>query len=143
MKLLLDTNVLARLCHPTAYRDVQRWFRELLERGDSAPEILIPVLADYEIRRAFLTRGASASLEQLDRIEAVARTLPVTPQATRMAAELRSKLGCPPGADLSDADLVIVAQAQLEQAVLVTSDRAIKELANVVAKDWDAVNLDG
>lgn len=142
MKLLLDTNVLARLCHPKAHRDVQGWFRELLERGDDAPEVLVSVLADYELRRSLLARNATASLEQLDRIAAAARYLPVTPEAARLAAERRAKLQGPAFARLSDADLIMVAQAELEQATVVTSDAAIQSLTNVTAKDWDAVTFD-
>lgn len=142
MKLLLDTNILVRLCHPTAHRDVQRWFRELLDRGDEAPELLVSVLADYELRRTFLARGATASLEQFDRILAASRCLPVTPQAAHRAAELRTELQSGTGATLSDVDLIIVAQAELERAVLVTNDNALKALKNVTAKDWDAVTFD-
>lgn len=142
MKLLLDTNLLARLCHPTAHRDVQRWFQSLLERGPAAPELLISVLADYELRRTLMGRKATASLEQLDRIAGAARYLNVTAEVARRAAELRTKLQQELGTQLSDADLMMVAQAQLENATLVTSDRALSSLSNIDANDWDAVTLD-
>ena len=67
MRLMLDTNVLVKICHPTAYLDVKEWFRAMLARGDSGPEIVISVLADYEIRRGLVAAGAVDLGTRLDR----------------------------------------------------------------------------
>ena len=66
----------------------------------------------------------------------------VTLEAARLAAERRAQLQDAASAGLSDADLIMVVQAELEHAVLVTSDAAIKSMADVTAKDWDAVTFD-
>lgn len=136
-KLLLDTNVLARICHPTGFRDVQEWFRSLLTRGAGAPEILVSVLADYELRRKLLDVDATESLRQLDALARTLRIVPLTAEAGQRAAELRRSLKTETGRAFSDADLLMAAQAQLEGAVLVTSDLRLKQIPGLVAKDWD------
>lgn len=135
-KLLLDTNVLARICHPTEFRDVQEWFRSLLARGADAPEILVSVLADYELRRKLLDVDATESLRQLDALARTLRYLPLTAEAGQRAAELRHALKSGPARAFSDADLLMAAQAQIEGAVLVTGDLRLKQIPGVVAKDW-------
>ena len=143
MRLMLDTNILARLCHPSSHRDVQEWFRRLLLRGADAPEFLVSVLADYELRRMLARIGAGASLAQFDNLARSMTYVPVTPEATRRAADIWEQVrrgsattARPP---LSDADILMAAQAELEGAVLVTSDRAIRTIAGITAKDWNEV----
>lgn len=142
-KLMLDTNVLARICHPTKFRDVQQWFREMLEQGSEAPELLVSVLADYELRRQLLDVDAVKSLEHLDTLSRFLRYVPVTAEACRRAIELRRSLpGEPARMQLSDGDLIMVAQAALEDAVLVTSDKALRRIPTIVASDWNELGLD-
>lgn len=136
-KLLLDTNVLARICHPTEFRDVQEWFRSLLERGADAPELLVSVLSDYELRRKLLDVEATESLRQLDALARTLRYLPLTAEAGQRAAELRHSLKAKSARAFSDADLLMAAQAQIEGAVLVTNDPHLKRLPGIVAKDWN------
>jgi len=142
MKIMLDTNVLARICHPTEFSAVQNWFRELLARGDAAPEFLISVLADYEFRRTLVDKTALDSLRRLDDLAETLRQVPVTSDAVRRAVELRHVIG---GADLkslSDADLLMAAQAQLEDAILATSDTSMHRIPGVDARDWQDIQPD-
>lgn len=139
LKLMLDTNVLARICHPTQYRDVQGWFRSILERGARAPEILISVIADYELRRKLLDEGAAESLLQLGELARSLRYVPLTAEASRRAAEMRHVMG--KTARVSDADLLMAAQAEIEGAVLVTNDHLIQRIPGIMAKDWNEVDL--
>jgi predicted nucleic acid-binding protein len=141
LKLMLDTGILARICHPTQFRDVQDWFRRLLEQGRAAPELLVSVLADYELRRKLQDLHATESLRHLDTLARSLRYVPVTAETSRRAAELRQSLS---GGDvdnrLSDADLLMAAQAAVEDAVLVTSDAALRRIPNVSVKDWSEIN---
>lgn len=140
LKLMLDTNVLAKICQPVKFRDVQRWFHQMLEQGSAAPELLVSVLADYELRRKLLEVHATESLEHLDTLAKFIRYVPVTAEAGRRAAELRQSLsGEPAQRDLSDADLLMAAQAAVEGAVLVTSDTALHRIPSVSAKDWSEI----
>jgi predicted nucleic acid-binding protein len=142
MKLMLDTNVLARLCHPTEYRDVQQWFRSLLERGEAAPEFLVSVIADYELRRHLLAMNAGESLRQLDVLVGSLRCVPITAETSRRAAELRYAAGIEVPSYSFDADLLMVAQAQIEGARIVTSDRRLQGIPGVVARDWDEISAE-
>jgi predicted nucleic acid-binding protein len=145
VKLMLDTNVLVRLCHPTGHREVQEWFRSLLLRGPDAPEILVSVLADYELRRTLIQRGAKASLAQLDSLAGSMTTVPITAEVVRRAADLSacllSRLSPEARRRVSDVDILIAAQAELAGAVLVTSDRDFQAMPGVIAKDWSEIEI--
>ncbi|WP_437301523.1 type II toxin-antitoxin system VapC family toxin [Sorangium sp. So ce426] len=138
---MLDTNVLVRLCHPTGYRDVQEWFRSLLLRGADAPEILVSVLADYELRATLTRRGANASLAQLDNLAQSVTYIPVTKETARLAAEISARSGGEGRSRVSGADALIAAQAEAEGAILVTSDRGLLEVPGLKAKDWSEIEL--
>jgi predicted nucleic acid-binding protein len=141
-KLMLDTDVLARICHPTQFRDVQDWFRKLLEQGRAAPELLVSVLADYELRRKLQDLHAAESLRHLDTLARSLRYIPVTAEVSRRAAELRQSLSSEPAhRGLSDAQLIMAAQVVVEGAVLVTSDAALRHIPNVPVKDWSEIDL--
>lgn len=137
---MLDTNVLVKVCHPTAYRDVQEWLHGLLTRAGGAPEIMISVLVDYEYRRGLLAANAVDGLRHLDELERSVRLVPVTVEASRMAADLRHRLGG--RARPSDADLLIAAQAELEGAILVTSDKALHSVPGLHSRDWNEIGVD-
>lgn len=139
MKLLLDTNVLVRLCHPTGHQDVKDWFRALLLKGGAAPEFLISVLADYELRRALLRRGGTASLDRLDELARSVTVVPITPEVVRRGAEIFASIPESGGNRASDADVLMAAQAQLEGAVLVTSDALLRDVPGIMAKDWHEI----
>lgn len=138
MRLMLDTNVLVRLCHPTGHRDVKDWFRALLARGDAAPEIMISVLAYYELRRSLIAANADSSLGLLDELERSLRVVPVTVDVAQRAAELRRRW--PRARPPSDADVLMAAQAGLEGALLVTSDQDLLGLDEISAKDWHQID---
>jgi len=138
-----DTGVLARLCHPTRFREVQGWFRRLLERGRAAPELLVSVLADHELRRKLEELHAAESHRHLDALAGSLRYVPVTTETSRRAAELRRAVsGELARSGLSDADLLVAAQAAIEGAVLVTSSAALHHLPNVSVKDWHELELE-
>lgn len=138
-KLMLDTGVIARICHPTQFRPARDWLRSILDRGADAPELLVSVLADYELRRKLLDLDAKESLLHLDELARTLRYVPLTAEAGRRAAELRHALGKDGASGLSDADLLMVAQAEIEGASLVTNDRAILRIPGIMAQDWGEI----
>jgi predicted nucleic acid-binding protein len=141
LKLMLDTDVLARLCHPTQFREVQDWFRRLLELGRAAPELLVSVLADYELRRKLQDLRASESLRHLDSLARSLRYVPVTAETIRRAAELRQTFsGELAHSRPSDVDLLVAAQAAVEDAILITGDKKLRRVPNVSAKDWSEID---
>lgn len=55
MRLVLDTNVLSKLCHPTKHRDVIEWLAKLLtDQSTEECVIYVPEIADYELRRELM-----------------------------------------------------------------------------------------
>ena len=139
LKIMIDTSVLGRICHPTEHSDVQEWFRSLLEQGSHVSEVLVSVLADYELRRHLLKMGAVESLRRLDDLAQCLRYVPVTAEAGRRAAELRQAMATQGMPGVSDAGLLMAAQAMIENAVLITNDRTTARIPGVQARDWTDV----
>ncbi len=138
---MLAADVLGRICHPTNYRDVQEWFRAMLARGAAAPEIIVSVLSDYELRRTLVDMHADESLRQLDEFSRTLRYVPVTAEAARVAVQLRRTLSGPARGKLSDADLLVAAQASIEGAVLVTNDVDLRGIPGLSAKEWNEIAI--
>jgi hypothetical protein len=56
MRLVLDTGILGRLCHPgkEQNRPVAEWLSRLLAAGGEDVQVLVPEICDYELRRKLL-----------------------------------------------------------------------------------------
>jgi predicted nucleic acid-binding protein len=138
--LLLDTNVLGRICHPRKYQEVRAWFR--LAAGQH--ELLLSELADYELRRELLHIGSRLSLARLDELTRELRYIPVTTATWRSAARLWAYLrrtGKPSASERAlDGDVILAAQALAESAVVVTSNTKHFE-ALVTSMDWPDVPM--
>ena len=138
MRLLLDTNVLGQICHPRRHQDVRTWFA----RAVFVHEMLVPEIADYELRRELLRIGSQRGVARLDELTRELRYLPVTTATWRDAAWLWAHLrrtGQPTadGGEL-DGDVIIAAQARAEEATVVTANA--RHLARLVpVLDWTAV----
>ena len=120
MKLILDTAIVGRLCHPRKHRDVRAWFLRVVREHDP----LLSEVADYELRRELVRIGAVHGLSRLDELAREIRYLPVTTDTWRAAAHLwafmrRTGRATAAGSAL-DADMLIAAQARAEGAVVVT-----------------------
>lgn len=140
MKLLLDTNILARLCHPVKEENhlVGEWLTELLD--SSSFTIYIPEIADYEARRGLLHvalrsgRSTTRSLDRLDRLGELLNYLPLTTQAMRRAALLWAEsrnAGRPTAAgEALDGDVILAAQALEVSGVVITEN--VRHLSRLV-----------
>lgn len=140
MRLLLDTNVLSRLCHPIREENwpLGDWFTRLLDT--STHTIYLPEIADYETRRGFLHvalrsgRSVTRSLDHLDRLSKRLKYLPLTTptmkRAARLWAEIRS-IGRPTAGEKSlDGDVILAAQAVEVSGVVVTEN--VRHLSRMV-----------
>jgi len=98
MRLLLDTNLLMKLCHPRKYGDVEGWLEEWIaysQRHDDM-EILVAAPADFELRRGYLyalqkTPDRLESRIALTRLDEICEMLPVAPvteSTWQLAAQL-------------------------------------------------------
>jgi predicted nucleic acid-binding protein len=148
MKLLLDTNILTRLCHP--HKDVNLGVNEWLEKllGLSSFTVIIPEIADYEVRRGLMHvalksgHPTTRSLLRLDLLTEKLEYLPLNTATMRRAAGLwaESRLaGQPTAVDVAlDGDVLWAAQALEVSGIVVTEN--IRHLSRFVeSRLWQKV----
>jgi predicted nucleic acid-binding protein len=152
MRLLLDTNVLTRLCHPAKAEnaEVAAWLAELLTRDEGQVQVCIPEISDYEARRGLLhvalrnQHSTTKSLQHLDQLNELLTYLPLSTPVMRRAAHLWAqsrKDGRPtaPG-EMLDGDVILAAQA-LEVAGIVVTENTRHLSRFVPAFRWQEVPL--
>lgn len=137
---LLDAGPLGRLCRPNARTPVNQeialWFTEALRRGT---ELIVPEIADFEVRRELIRAGLVQSVQRLDALKAQLTYLPLDTQTMLRAAELwaRARSQGIPTADPRelDCDVILAAQAERAGALVVTEN--VGHLARfVTARHW-------
>src|SRR5947209_7574622 len=111
--VLLNANPLGLVTSPArSPRSVgcKQWARDLLAAG---VRVIVPEIADYEVRREMIRRGATASLARLDRMKVGFDYAPITTEIMLLAAELWAQArntGRPTASpDSLDADCILVA----------------------------------
>lgn len=147
MKLILDTSLLGRLCHPTQLknRPFVAWLNSLMRSDDTETDVFVPEVCDYELRRKLLhliSKGQTTarSIDILDELAATFCYLPLDTPTMRRAAELWSELrshGVPTASDAElDGDVILAAQAESVGAIIVTENK--KHLIRLGdARTWD------
>jgi len=114
---VLDAGPLGRLANPLTSAENARcnqWLRDLLASGAS---VVIPEIADYEVRRELLRANLVASIAQLDALKQVLFYAPLTTPAILKAAEFwaavrnQGKTTAPDHA--LDGDVILAAQTVL------------------------------
>ena len=89
MIVFLDANVLGDIVNPRPKSDtvkaVQQWSKAMIDAGHI---LLVPAIADYEVRRELHRKGATASIAALDTFNAFVpgRFVPIENEALRIAA---------------------------------------------------------
>src|ERR1051325_12066083 len=110
--VILDSGPLGMISHPRAIGEIKDWLARLLDAGKT---VVVPEIADYEVRRELLRVGRIKGLRRLDRLKLTLKYLPITTEAMLVAAEFWAnarKLGLPTTDDLAlDADAIFAAQA--------------------------------
>ena len=115
MIVLLDAGPLGMITNPKSSSENEAckdWLAELASRGN---EIVIPEIADYEVRRELIRAGKDRGLARLDALKAMlgyaAITTPVMLKAAEYWAAART-MGRQSADDSSlDADVILAAQA--------------------------------
>ena len=82
--VLLDTGPLGMVSHPRPNRDVVEWVKNLLQSG---AEILVPEIADYQVRRELLRARKTKGIKRLDDLKRTMGYVPITTEAMLKAAE--------------------------------------------------------
>ncbi len=110
--ILLDAGPLGMVTHPRANPDIVDWLKAMLYSGAT---ILVPEIADYEVRRELLRAKKSKGVKRLDQLKRTIGYLPISTQAMLLAAELWAQArnqGYPTADDKAlDADVILAAQA--------------------------------
>lgn len=148
MIALLDTGPLGLVTNPraTPQNDACRaWMAALARAG---VRILVPEIADYELRRELLRLNRTRGLAYLDQLEVTAGYVPITTATMRRAAELWAdarRAGTPTAPNLAlDGDVILGAQAQLFAAQ--EGDRVVIATTNpghltryAEAEQWETI----
>ncbi len=90
------------------------WFNHVLAGGDT---VVLPEIADYEVRRELLRAGKLRGVRELDRLQERVLYLPLTTAAMRKAAHLwaviRQQGHVTADPHALDGDVILAAQAAL------------------------------
>lgn len=113
--IVLDTGPLGLITNPKLSAKgiaCAQWLQAQIVSGS---RVLIPEIADYEIRRELLRANKAKGLARLDQLAQVLEYLPITTIAMRQAAQLWAQArqqGQPTAGDKTiDGDMILVAQA--------------------------------
>jgi len=142
--VVLDSGPVGILTNPRltpATVAARQWLFDLLAAGR---RVVLPEIADYEVRREYIRASLLQSLVLLDSIAVHVHYLPLTTSAMRRAAELSAlarNAGQPTAPDPAlDGDVILVAQAQLlNVAVLVATANPTHVSRFVPARDWQTI----
>ena len=113
--ILLDSGPLGFVTHrggPPEVDSCQAW---LTSMRDTGCRLIVPEIADYEVRRELLRARKTAGLARLDALSSSLEYLPITTIAMRRAAEpwAEARRAGRPTADRHalDSDVILAAQA--------------------------------
>ncbi len=85
IRVYLDTGPLGFAVHPRPVAGFPEWLALLSDNGAT---VVIPEIADYELRRELLRLNRSQSIDRLDRLVAVTEYVPITTSIMLTAAGL-------------------------------------------------------
>jgi predicted nucleic acid-binding protein len=133
---MLDSGPLGKLAHAKPKVEILAWYDSL---RNARIDLIVPEIADFEIRRNLLLSGLTESIKALDRLRAEIFFLPITSSAMLKAAELWAdarKRGRPTADPRElDGDVILAAQA-LEAGAIVATENVGHLGRYVTARDW-------
>jgi predicted nucleic acid-binding protein len=122
-RIVLDTGPLGQVAHPRAAKATAEWFLAML-KADC--EVIVPEIADYELRRNLILEDLTESLRRLDEIKGELTYLPIdTPtmlEAARLWADVRRRHKPTAHKHALDGDAILAAQAKRACAVVATDN---------------------
>ena len=122
-----------------------RWLPTLIT---SNIRVIIPEIADYEVRRELLRANKVRGIARLDELANLVEYLPITTAAMRQAAMFWAQArqqGQPTAGDKTiDSDMILAAQAMtLDVVDVVIATTNVGHLSRFVPADlWQNINLD-
>jgi predicted nucleic acid-binding protein len=142
--VVLDATPLGILCHPRSPPlavACRQWVDDLLAAGR---RVIVPEIADYEVRRELIRRNSRRGLRHLDRLGLVLGYLPLTTAVMRRAAQLWAQArntGRQTASDHAlDSDVILAAQAlSLGGPVVVATANPAHLSRYVAAELWQNI----
>ena len=134
--VLLDTGPLGRLAHPRPKADILAWSADLIAAGDT---LIVPEVADYELRRNLILVALHASIAELDRLKVALVNAPITTPIMLKAADLwaDARRSGHPTADPRELDCDVILAAQALEAGAIVATENVGHLSRYVsAQDW-------
>jgi predicted nucleic acid-binding protein len=142
--VLLDAGPLGMITNPKSSPENEACKNWLGRLAHSGVEVVIPEIADYEVRRELLRAGKDRGLGRLDALKGMLGYAPITTSVMLKAAEFWAsarKMGRQSADDASlDADMILVAQAgalvrNRDETVIATTN--VRHLASFAsARIW-------
>jgi len=147
--VLLDSGPLGIVINPKADSPLSQegkvWLEYLPQKGYI---VMLPEIADYEVRRELIREGRTAAIRRLDQLKSQIPYRPLTTEVMLLAAQLwadarnRGKPTADPHA--LDGDVILAAQAILEvnagnEVVIATTN--VRHLSQFVdAREWRLIS---
>jgi predicted nucleic acid-binding protein len=141
--VLLDAGPLGMVAHPRPAEEIIVWLAKLL---GARVEVLVPEIADYEVRRELLRAGLKKSIRRLDQLKATLGFVPITSDAMLKAAEFWAEVrrrGRPTADEKTlDADAILAGQAATlsKKDVVVATANPRHLVRFVAAEHWTKIN---
>ncbi|MCP2729087.1 nucleic acid-binding protein [Symplocastrum sp. BBK-W-15] len=142
--ILLDSDPLGMVTTPKAKslvcHECKLWFNSLEPKGYI---VMLPEIADYEVRRELLRAGKIAGIQRLNQLKALLCYLPITTEVILKAADFWApRQEGKPKADSKalDGDVILAAQAALiaeegNEVIIATTN--VAHLSQFVdAREW-------
>lgn len=147
--VLLDAGPLGLACSRPGAPRVDRCHAWLLHLEFSAADIIIPAIADYEVRRELFRLGARAKLRNLDLLKTRFDTLDISRAALERAAEFWAALrnaGVPTaGPQDLDADSILAGMAATAfdpsdiVTIATTNVAHLGRFPGIDAREWSTI----
>lgn len=144
--IVLDTGPIGLVTNPKLSEQsvaCNRWLQAHLRAGS---RVLLPEIADYEVRRELLRANKLKGLSRLDNLANAAEYLPLTTAAMHQAAQLWAQArqqGQPTAGDKTiDGDMILIAQANtLDIQTVVIATTNVGHLTRFIAADlWQNIS---
>ncbi len=142
--IVLDSGPLGVLAHPRNPPHVVACRAWLMNLQAAGRRVIVPEMADYEIRRSLIQNNSLLALARLDRLGRRLEYLALNTGVMRHAAELWAwarNAGLPTAAkDALDGDVILAAQAlSLRVPVVVATDNVAHLSRFVTAEPWQHI----
>ena len=146
--ILLDSGPLGLVTNPRGSEQTDACGRWLLDTVVNGSTIVVPEIADYEVRRELIRTRQTKGIARLDALIAQDRYveyLAITTPAMRKAAEFWAQArqrGRPTAADPAlDSDVILAAQAAtLDRSSVIVATTNVRHLSRFVpAELWTAI----